>query len=54
MIIRKSSYRYETPFKVPYEIVKTCTNITGTLQNGSVTSIINIIHIKPYNKLNTE
>ena len=49
MTITKSAYRYETPYRVPYEIFKTWTNGTITLRMGAVTMRLNIRNIKPYN-----
>ena len=44
----RSVYEYESPFRVPYEIVQTWTNRTVTLQTGAVTHRINIPNIKTY------
>ena len=44
----------KNPFQVPYDIVKTWTNRTVTLQTGAVKTIINIHHIKPYKNIDTE
>ena len=44
-----STYKYETPFKGPYENFHTWGKKTVTLRTGSVTTRINIRNIKPYN-----
>ena len=49
-----SAYKYETPFRGPYEIFRTWTNGIVTLQKGAVTNIINIRNIKPYNDADVE
>ena len=54
MKIIKSAYRYETPFKILYEIFHTWTNGTVTLQIGSVTTKINIRNTRTYNNLIVE
>ena len=48
----KSEYKYETPYRGPYEIVQTWTNGTITLRTGAVTIIINIRNIETYNTPN--
>ena len=45
----KSSFKYETPYRVMYKIVQTWTNRTVTLRIGTVTTRINIRNIRPYN-----
>ena len=50
----KSAYKYETPYRGPYEIVQTWTNDTVTIRTGAVTMRINIRNIKPYNTLNAQ
>ena len=54
MLRNKAAYNYETPFIGTYEIVHKCTNVTVTLQMVSVTSIMNICHIRLYHKLSVE
>ena len=54
MTKHRSEYKYETPFRGPYEIVQTCTNWTVTLQTEAVTHRINICNIKPYNDADVE
>ena len=49
LVRRNQDYKYETSFKVPYEIIKTWTNRTVTIGTGAVTSILYMRHIKPYN-----
>ena len=49
-----SVYKYETPFRGPYETFRTWTNQTVALQTGVVTKIIDIQNIKPYNDLDLE
>ena len=49
MTLTKSEYKYETPYRGPYEIVQTQTNGTVTLRMGAVTMRLNIRIIKPYN-----
>ena len=51
MIRKHSDFKYETPFKFPYEIFQTWTNGTIILQTGAVTNRINIPRIKPYYNL---
>ena len=53
MTINIRTFKYETLFKVTYEIVQTWTNVTITLQTGVLTNIINTHHIMPF-KNNTE
>ena len=48
MTITKSSYKYKTLFRGPYENFHTRTNGTFTLKMGAVTTRINIRNIKPY------
>ena len=43
----KSAYKYETPFRCPYEIIRTCKSGTVTLRTGTVTNRINVRNIKP-------
>ena len=45
----RSAYKYETPFRGPYEVVQKCTNGTFTLRTGAVTHRVNIRNIKTYN-----
>ena len=47
--LTKSVYKYKTPFRGPYEIYHTWTNVTVTLRMGAVKMRINICNIKPYN-----
>ena len=44
-----SAYKYETLFKVAYEIVHTWKNVTVTLQTVAVTMRVDIRNIRPYN-----
>ena len=50
----RSAYKYETPFRGPYEIFRTQANRTVTLQTGAFTQRINIRSIKPYNDADVE
>ena len=54
MTQNKSSYKYKTPYRGPYKIFQTWTNVTVTLRTGVVTIIINICNIKPYNTPNVK
>ena len=47
-------YRYETPFRGPYEKFQTGTNGTVTLHMRAVTAKMDILCIKPYNKTDAE
>ena len=49
MTLTKSAYKYDTPFKVLYEIVQTWKNVTVSVVMGAVTMRINIRNIEPYN-----
>ena len=51
MARKHEAFKYETPFRVTYEIFQTCTNITVTLQTGVVTVRINIRRIMPYHNI---
>ena len=51
MIRKHSDFKYETPFKFPYESFQTWTNGTIILQTGAVTTRINIPRIKHYYNL---
>ena len=42
MVREENDFKYETPFKGPYEIVQTWTNGNVTIQMGSVTDRLNI------------
>ena len=42
VMVRKNDFKYETPFKGPYKIVKNWTNGTVTIQMGAVTDRQNI------------
>ena len=44
---KKFAFKYETPFKGPYENFQTCTNGSVTSRMGAVTSVVNILHVKP-------
>ena len=46
MKMNRSEYKYEIPFKGPYEIVHTWTNGTVTLQKVQVTHRVKIRNIK--------
>ena len=48
------AYKYETPFRGPYEYFGTWTNGTVTLQIVAVTHRINIRNTKPYNDTDVE
>ena len=48
MIRGKNYFKYETPFKVPYETVQKWTNKTVTIQMKAVTDRLNIRRLKPY------
>ena len=48
MVRRGNYFKYETQFKVPYEIVKTWTNGNITIQMGAITYKLNIRGVKPY------
>ena len=50
----RSAYKYETPFRGPFEVVQTCTNGTVTLQTGGVTNRVKTRNIKPYNDADVE
>ena len=50
----RSTYKYETLFKGPYEIFQTWTNGTFALQTGAVTHRLNIRNIKTYNDADVE
>ena len=50
----KLAYKYETPFKGPYEKFQTQTNRTVTLQMVAVKMRINIRNMRPYNNPNAE
>ena len=50
----RSAYKYKTLFRGPYEIVWTWKNGTSNLLIGTVTHIINIRNIKPYNDADVE
>ena len=47
--VRKKDFKYETPFKGPYDIVQTWTNGTVLIQALLITDRLNIRRIKPYN-----
>ena len=53
-MLKKKPYKYETPFRGPYENFQTWTNGTFTLQMGAVTTRIQITRIKPYKETNKE
>ena len=46
MLINKAAYKYEIPFKGPFESVQMCTNRIVTLLMGDLTTRMNIRHIK--------
>ena len=46
--LTKSEYKLKTPYRYPYEIVQTWTNVTITLQTGVLENIINTHHIMPF------
>ena len=48
MIINKSSYKYEGPFKKMHEIIETWNDGTVTLQMGATADILNIQQIRLY------
>ena len=48
MTRNRSAYKYETPFRGPYENFQAWTNGTVTYQTEAVTHRINIRNIKPY------
>ena len=50
----RSAYKYETPLRGPYKIVRTWKNWTVTLRTGVVTHRTNIHNIKPYNDADIE
>ena len=54
MVRRNQAYKYETQFKVLYEIVQIWTNGTVTIRSGAVTARINIRRIKPYHNPNLD
>ena len=49
MVRGRDDFKYETSFKVPYDIVQTWKNGTVTIQMGAVTDTLNILRINPYN-----
>ena len=49
MTLTKSEYKLKTPYRYPYEIVQTWTNVTVTLRMGAVTMRLKSHNIKPYN-----
>ena len=46
MLRNKQSFKYETPYKVPYFTVQTCINGVVTLGMGDTMGIINTRHLK--------
>ena len=54
MIRIKSVYKYNTSFKVPYEIVQTWTKTSVALRTVAVTTKVSIRCIKPYNNIREE
>ena len=48
MLNNSAAYEYETPYKVPFLIMKYFTNVTVTLQCGGIQIMHNIHRIKPY------
>ena len=48
IIQSKRAFKYETPFRGPYEHFQMWTNVTVTLRTGAVTTGVNIHQIKPY------
>ena len=50
----RSAYKYEPPFRGPYEMFWPRNNGTVTLRIGAVTHRINIRNIKTYNDVDVE
>ena len=50
MIGNKTVFKYETPFKGPYEIVQTLRNRTVTLQTVAITTRVKSCDVKTYKK----
>ena len=54
MVRKNSDFKYETPFKVPYEIIQNWTNGTVTIQMRAVTDRLNIRLREPYKILEVD
>ena len=48
MLDNISAFKYDTPYKVPFEITQYWANITVTLQCVAIKIRYNTHHIKPY------
>ena len=48
MLVKNTAFKYETPYKRPFEITQCCTNGTVTLHCGAIKIRYNIHHIKPH------
>ena len=48
MFTNNATYKYETPYNGPFEIIQCCTNGTVTLQCGEIKIRHNISRINPY------
>ena len=48
MLNNHAVYKYETPYKGPFVIIRCCTNVTVSLKIGTTEIRYNISHIKPY------
>ena len=48
MLINNQDNKYETNFKVPYPITKSCTKGIVTLNTGPIMNTVNICHSNPY------
>ena len=48
MLKNNNLFKYETPYKGPFEITQSCTNDADTFQCGVIKIRHNICHIKAY------
>ena len=54
MVRGKNDFKYETLFKVPYDIVQMWKKRTVTIKTGAVADILNIRCVNPYNSLEVD
>ena len=54
MLRKHNDFKYETPFKGPYETFQIWTNRNVTIKMGAVTDRLNIQRVKPYKILEVD